>query len=230
MENINNLIMNFSGNIYDLCFYVLKESENKAETFELVCKELLRKPSDGDIEIPQYFTEDEIDKYKSIDGEIVDGFINATIKRCNAGVIAVDAFYSSLWAAFSSWFTDEKELAFAMYYTLIDKRIPYMYLGMPLSMNNDRFKELIQANKENLDKISYINRSGYRQHTERASLLLNCLDSISDYESKVVVLAQAMKVLNKSGVSIQASSGIDGLEDLLKILEKRVEEIEAADE
>ncbi len=80
---------------------------------------------------------------------------------------------------------------------MIDPTIPYQYLGKPISMSNERFKELVEKNKDSIDKVKYIAKSQYSQRTEDASLLLNCLDKIGDFESKTVVLAQAIEILSR---------------------------------
>jgi len=88
-------------------------------------------------------------------------------------------------------------------------------------MTNERFKELLDINKSFIDKIRYITKSRYSQKTERASLVLNCLDSIGDFESKTVVLAQAISLLGQS-----RSSRTDDLEALAQRIRERLEDLE----
>lgn len=121
--------------------------------------------------------------------------LDSAVKKCNFGLIKPEDFYKALWESYSKNFDTEKERVFAFYYTIIDKAIPYCYLGKPLSMSNERFKELIKRNETSIEKLKYIERSKYSQKTERASLVLNILDNIQEYEDRVVVLAHAIAIL-----------------------------------
>lgn len=225
MEKIKEILDNFSGEIYDMCFELLNNFGDDAEVFEFVCKTFTKVPVKGTIAMSAHFTKSEINEYESLLGDTVNGLLNSNIKKCNLGLIPIEDFYKSLWNSFSAIFSTQKEKSFAFYYTLIDKSIPYQYLGKPISMSNERFKELVDRNEENIEKIKYIVRSGYTQRTERASLLMNCLDAIEDYESKVVVLAQAITLLNRA-----PSAGRLDLDALIQQIDKRIEELESQEQ
>lgn len=225
MEKINNLLSGFTGEIYDLCFEILKRFGDDASIFEFVCKTFTKRPKDGTIVIEAHFSKEEIDEYESVNGDTIDGLLNSTIKKCNLGLIPVSDFYKTLWGALCANFSTPKEKAFAFYYTLIDSTIPYQYLGKPVSMSNERFKEMVEKNKESIEKVKYIVSSGYSQRTERASLLLNCLNEIDDFESKVVVLAQAIPLLNKPTLA-----GRLDLDTLIHQIDKKIEELEARED
>lgn len=216
MERIKELINNFDGKIYDLCYELLNEREIAA-VFEYVCKNFSKRLKEKNTIIDSHFTDTEIEEFESVYGDVVNGLLNTTIKKCNFGIIDPNDFYNSLWASYCTNFTSQKELAFAFYYTLIDQTIPYQYLGKPISMSNDRFKEIIEKNEESIEKVKYILKSQYSQRTEDASLLLNCLDAIDDFESKTVVLAQAIMLFNRS-----RSRAMD-LDDLIKKIDERIE-------
>lgn len=221
MEEIRKLLNNFSGEIYDLCFEILKSFGDDSKVFEYVCKNFTHPPENKTSVITKYFSKSEIDEFESIYGDTINALLNSTIKKCNLSLIPEEDFYSSLWRALSANFPGEKEKAFAFYYTLIDATIPYQFLGKPISMSNERFEEVIQKNEANIEKIKYIVKCGYTQRTERASLLLNCLDQIEDFESKTVVLAQAILLFNRPS----SASRLD-MDTLMKQIEKRIEELE----
>lgn len=221
MLEIKKILESFDGELYDLCFELIEGSSNTADVFEYVCKNLLTMPQTKEIQIKRYFTSEEITEYKILYGDSVDGIINSTIKRCDYGLAKPDEFYRLLWKSFSSIFHSTKELAFAFYYTLIDMRIPYQYLGKPISMENDRFRELTDANKEHLKKLEYIRMSGYKQRTESASLLLHCLDSIDDFDSKVVVLAHALNIL-----ATKPNSKEPNIDELIRQIDQKIAELE----
>lgn len=225
MEEIKNFIENFDGETYDFCFEIMQRYGDNLEVFEYVCKNYLGHPKNGTLPVGHHFSKAEIEEYTSIYGNTVDGLLNSNIKKCNLGLIEQKDFYRSLWDALCTNFASQKEKAFAFYYIIIDATIPYQYLGKPISMSNERFKEIIEKNKTTIDKIKYIAKSGYTQRTEEASLLLNCLEEIEDFESKVVVLVQGMMLLNKPS----ATKHLD-LDTLIKQIDKKIEELESKED
>ena len=227
MDELKELLESFDGKIYDLCYEVLVCSKNQDVAFEFVCKNLFRYPENRKIKIKEYFSEEEIEEYESIYGDTVKGLLNTNIKKCNFGVIDAENFYKDLWEAYCVMFPTEKGKAFAFAYTLQSEVIPYQYLGKPLSMGNEQFKELTEKNKANIDKIRYIRNSQYTQRTERASLLLDCINGIEDYESKVVVLAHALSLLGQSNIELfRDKKDIDAL---IQQIDKKIEQLEAGE-
>ena len=220
MIEMKELISKFDGNPYDLCYELLVKYPNETETFEKVCK-TYSPDHDRTIPIPSHFTLTEIQEYESLHGDMVNGLLYSTIKKCNLGYIAPVDFYNSLWQSICHNLTTLKEKAFAMYYTIIDKMIPYHYLGKPLSMTNEQYKDILQNNEMYIDRIKYIAKSNYSQRTEKASLLLNCLNEIENYEVKVVVLSQAITILGQS----RDSRPFD-IDTLLQKIDERIQELE----
>ncbi len=233
MEEVKYLIDNFDGKTYDLCYELLKTCEKHAEVFEYVCKYYNNREQKKTIQLEHYFKDEEIEEYETIYGDTVNGLLNSNIKKCNFGIVAPDSFYSTLWASICLVFSNLKEKAFAFYYILIDTTIPYQYLGKPLSMSNERYKELIEKNSCFIDKVKYIRDSHYSQRTERASLLLNCLDEISDYESKTVVLSQAIQMLSIKRADIEQPDigrlSRTDFEKIIKEIDKKIAELETSE-
>lgn len=225
MDRIKSLLDDFKGEIYNLCYEILATSEDQAAVFEYVCKNFLKYPKNGTIQIKEYFSEDEFEEYESIYGDTVKGLLNTNIKKCNSGAIAVEDFYKSLWEMYCTMFPTEKGRAFAFCYTVRSKSIPYQYIGKPLSMSNEQFRTLTEKNEAYINKIKYINISRYGQRTERASLLLNCINEIEDFESKVVVLAHALSILGQRWQRIVPDE--KDLELLMQGIDKKIKELEA---
>ena len=223
MQEVKRLIENFSGEIYNLCYTLLESAENECRVFEYTCITYKKRPDEGTIVLPEHFTKEQIEELESVFGDVVDGLLNSNIKKCNLGLIPESDFYCALWNAVCANFSQIEEKAFAFYYILIDKRIPYQFLGKPITMSNARFREVTEKNRDILNKITYISTSGYTQRTERASLLLNCLEQIDDYESKVVVLAHAISRLNSSNSIGRMDMDI---ESLIKKIDQRIAELE----
>lgn len=217
-----DIIYNFKGEIYDLCYELLRDAESEVEVFQYVCENLTSLPEDGQIEIEKRFSEDEINELRAAYGDIVDGLIKSTIKRCDYGMVQENMFYEILWTSYGAHFVTLEEKAFAFYYTIIDKRIPYMYIGKPLSMDQKRFMEIQEENEKLLDKIGYIFSSSYTQKTEVASLVLQCLDKVEDFEIKVIALIRAMDLhkIKSQKESVDVASLIKDIEQKIKELEQ----------
>jgi hypothetical protein len=226
MEDVLKLIKQYDGEIYNLCYKILKENKQHIEVFQYVCENLLAKPENPQIKIEEYFTKEELEEYESMYGDIVNGLIRSTIKRCDYGIIRPEDFYKNLWEGYAVNMLSLKELAFAFYYTIIDKKIPYIHIGKPLSMEQDKFKEVIKENRNHLKKIEYIFNSSYQQKTEIASLILQCIDNIDDYESKVVVLVKALD-MNATKRNIGGSISLEGV---IKEIERKIEELEQSED
>ncbi len=224
MDKLKNLLQNFNGEIYDLCYEILEISEDQATAFEYVCKNLIELPENRTIQIAEYFSKDELEEFESLYEDTVKGLLNANIKKCNYGVIEVKDFYRSLWEIYCTMFSTQKEKAYAFYCTVRSKSIPYQYMGKPIAMSNEQFQELTVQNKGIIDKIKTIGRSGYSQRTERASLLLNCINEVKDFESKVVVLAHALSIL---GPRIGLPNEHQVVDLLMHQIDKKIEELEA---
>jgi len=216
MDSIKELLNTFDGEIYNLCYKLLIENENNAEVFQYVCENFTGKPKNKTQIIKNHFSQSEIYEYESIYGDIVKGILSNTIKKCDFGMISADEFYKTLWQAYCLNFISDNEKAFAFYYTVVDRKIPYRYLRTPLSMEDDIYENMVKANKSYIDRIEYLLRgSGFRQKTEVVSLILCCLDSVVNFDAKVVILAQALDSYTKSKT-----------DDLTKLLIKRVFELE----
>jgi len=226
MEEIKRIIDTYNGKLYDLCYELLENHSMDEKDFEYICKNYELRKKEKSLEIIQYFSEDEIEQYESAYGDVVNGLINSNIKKCNLGLIKQKEFYKVLWDTFFANFSTTKELAFALYFTIVNKNIPYTYLGKPISMSNDRFRELLEKNESSIEKIKAILKSNYSQRTERASLLLNCLNEIEDLESKVAVLAKGISLFN----SIEMPDSSILVDQLLKKIDKKIEELEAQEQ
>lgn len=224
MDKIKNLIDNFKGEIYDLCFEILNNTSDQCAAFEYTCKNLLQKPEKGTIDIQKNFSKEEIDSYESLYGATINSLIKTSIKKCNLGIISEEFIYIDLWESFCKIFTTNKERAFAFFYTVIDKTIPYQYLGKTISMSNERFRQLSEENQSFIEKIKYIKRNFLTERTEDASLVLNCLDEIEDREAKVVVLAHAFSIFGQDPFSIFSDKKDIGT--LIEQIDKKIAQLE----
>lgn len=226
MEAVDELLRNFNGDLVDLCYKLVNEFDDYPRVFQYVCERFVAKPENGNHRIDKYFSPEEVTEYQVTIGDSIDGLINSTMRKCDYGLIKPTDFYTALWQSYCANFSTIKERAFAFYYTIIDKKIPYQYIGKPLSMDDERYKELIISNKENIRKLEYIANGDYKQRTERASLILSCLNQIDDFESKVVILAKAIQIFEKrvSEHKIDYSSLIEEIDRRIADLQTEIDD------
>ena len=222
MDSIKKLLDTYHGKTYDLCFEIIEKFGDNPSVFEFVCENFNSRSQEKTYEIPAHFSESDIEYFESIYGDTVNVLLTQTIKQCNAGLIKPEDFYTSLWESYKNNFISIEEKAFALYYTIIDVMIPYHYLGKALSMSNSRFQELLAENKESIEKLKYIKESKFKQYTERASLILNCLDAIQDFESKAVILSCAIMTFAPKDRAVNKSE----LEETEKTILERITKLE----
>lgn len=226
MKNLEKIINHFDGELYDLCYYLLEQCDNEIEVFKYTCENLLELPKDKSIKINKFFDYNEISEYASLYEDIVKGIMKTTIKKCDYGVIRYEEFYKVLWESYVVNLSTKKEKAYAFFRTIIDKKIPYVYLGKPLSMDNDKFMKLNIENQDIIKKIDYIFDSPYEQKTEKASLVLHALDSIDEYNTKVIALVRAFTLEGIKRIEGKSSVSIEEIEDIIKRIDVKIEDLQ----
>lgn len=217
-KKIEQLIKNYDGEIYDLCYKLIVESGDFKNDFQYVCENIELKNEQKTNKIEEYFQETEIELLKKIYANVVDGLITQNISKANYGIVKPEQFYTMLWEDVCRNFKEIKELAFALYWIVIDKRIPYVYIGTPLSMDNDEFKEISKANIDSIEKIKYVLRAGYSQRTEEASILLKVITDIPNYKDQVVVFTYLISFLQETREKNKILT--DLLEKIAEIIEE----------
>jgi hypothetical protein len=148
---------------------------------------------------PPMISDSEKDELKGQYGEILDEILKSYIKRN----MTEDEFYPKMWSAItSSVFDNEPSQVFALYYTLIDKRIPYFYVDMSqaVSMSNDEFSRIKRQIATQRAKVRFLLKREFPQKTQQASLILQELDGVVG-EERVVLLASLINELNSSSSS-----------------------------
>lgn len=198
---LNDLILHFDGEIYNLCYKVINESKQLKDDFQYLCEHLVKLPQEKTIVIDTYLSGDEYDFIRKIYDARIEGILSEVINKVNYGVLEQDEFYSELYRKLIDSFKNKKELAVAFERVLSDSRIPFVYLGKPLTMSQKDYKNYIEKNESNIKKLIYILKTDYSQKTEEASILLNFLESIENYDDRVVVLAQMIDILKRGGMA-----------------------------
>lgn len=200
-QDLYELIKHFDGKVYDLCYKIINESDDLEKDFQYLCENLLELPQEKEVTIKTYISEEEYEFIRKIYDGRIDGILSEIINKVNYGILKQDQFYSELYQKLTQNFTNKKELAVAFERVVADTRIPFIYLGKPLSMKQKDYAEGIKRNEENIKKIIYILKTNYSQKTEEASMVLNLLESIEDYTDRVIVMAQIIDLLKRGGIA-----------------------------
>ena len=110
-----------------------------------------------------------------------------------------EEFYELLWGNVvkSDMFSKIEEKSFALYYIVIDRKIPYFLLEKGMRMDNDTFKKCREKNLEVIKKMRFILFNSFNQKTEEASIILDEIIGLESYEDQVVVLASILGILRQ---------------------------------
>jgi len=224
IREIRELLKKADGKTYDVCYKLLSENEhNMLEVFQYACENHLElrknELSDDRIVIENYFTEEEIATYIFIHGATVRGILGSAVKNCAYGIVDEKDFYKTLWQGVSALLITLKDKAFAFYYILNDRRIPYQHIGIPLYMDKETYAKKIEESKSIFNKINYIFEIGFRFKNEISSLVLRCIDEIENEELRVVALAHAFSLHTK-----EMSPSKDINDALLRRIDARLED------
>lgn len=184
MENIKKridmVINNGDGESFDEAYHFLKliyseeiEIDKQIDLFQYVCENFGLNESDEGYHIEPAPYKSEKDELKQQYGQIV----NSILISCLKDNLEKKEFYTKLWRSIveSFMFNDEKSKVFALYYIIIDKRIPYFQLDneCKYSLANDKYKNMRNKYKQDILKIRFILGTEFEQKTEKASILLN---------------------------------------------------------
>ena len=196
-----DFLKNVEGQTFDICAELYKmisasEPTQQDKLFQYVCITFGTIKSNEKFSVPISPFSAQKERLEEQYGDVVNSIIKTFIQQNSEE----NDFYHSVWLMIneSLLFDTEAKRAFAFYYTLIDKRIPYFKIDETLlySMSNERFSELRQKTAHDRQRIRFIIRSAISQKTERAAILLNELGitipvnddpcEIEEYEKRIM--------------------------------------------
>lgn len=207
LNKIKNILLSANNDSFDIAYNIYniifsEEQKNyQFELFEFVCKNFGMEESDESIEIEHapYKSQQEIlkEKYGAI--------LNSILEACLKENLDEKEFYKKLWRSIteSYFFENDAAKVFALYYTIIDKRIPYFQLDdkCKYSLSNEKYKKLRDRYKMEISKTRFILLADFSQRTERASTLLNELgivkpgidanqEEVNKYERALMIMVE----------------------------------------
>lgn len=175
---IFDFLQKYDGDVFDQCDILFKmissgDPEQQGILFQYVCEIFGTVKTYGkeSVLVSEYNAQK--DRLEEQYGDIVNSLIKTYCQQNDDE----DIFYRTLWSLIneSLIFDTEAKKIFALYFILIDKRIPYFKIDEALlySMSNGRFSELLQKTARERQKIRFILKADFAQRSERASVLLN---------------------------------------------------------
>lgn len=199
-KDLENLLLHYEGSLYDLCYKILEESEDLENDFDYICRNLTKVLREKTAHTYKYINKDEHALLRKIYEEKIDGILSEVINKTNYGLIDLNDFYKTLLGSLKENFTSQKELTIALEKIFNDKRIPFVYLGEPLTMSQSVYKDKVTKNMDSIKKLIYALHTDYSQKTEIASILLNIIENSEDYEDRVVVFSQLISIIQRTTI------------------------------
>lgn len=205
----NNLIAfkkkfeTYTGSRFEICYdiYTGLTCNNETDPVELfiyACNSFGIIPSDGSFSPSNSgISQNEIDELKDTYGETVDALLDAFLQRAIKANMPANDFYTNVWNLIiqNPIFPTDKEKVFALYYVLIDSRIPYYPINPGLEMNNVEYRAIVEKCKDDLNKVRFVLAVDFSQKTMEASNLLDILLAQSDYKVQTVIMSRIITEL-----------------------------------
>lgn len=149
--------------------------------------------SSEEIEIDSFINATEEKQLQEKYGDLVDEMLKLLLDENPPE----DQFYQALGdLLLNPILRDEKSRAFALYYFLIDKRLPYFHLESGLRMSDEDWRITNQRLSKQKTKIRFILATDFSQRSEKADLLLKELDAVERHEERVTLLGY---IVHESG-------------------------------
>ena len=196
MGELQTRITKYSGNLLGICYDAFMlinqaESNEKLALFIYFCKNFKKAESDKTLKVEEVIAEEEKDDLAKKYGELIDSLLETSLNEAVENSWGENTFYDYIWKNIinNSIFSEEVQKSFALYYLIIDRRIPFFEISSGLSMENDRYKAIINEKEDLIEKIQFILAHDFKQKTMEASNLIDVLLGEDCYEDKVVILS-----------------------------------------
>jgi hypothetical protein len=188
-QNISRLLSFGNGTKINLAytFYeIIKKApeEDRIWLVQFLAESWDYAESSKEVNIDSVISEEEKEQLTNKYGKIVNAMFTALIAENKEQNI----FYKDLWELINNpFFADDKAKAFALYYILIDRKIPYFQTVSGLKMSNEDFKLILQKLRNSRAKIRFIMSKDYDQRTEQADLIMKTIREHTDSEQAVLM-------------------------------------------
>lgn len=204
----------YSGSLLEICCDIYEglqanKEEDRVELFTYACKHFGITASDGSFSPSgRRISQNELNGLKEDCGPTVDILLEAILQKAIKEKMSEGSFYENAWNLIiqNPIFDTELKKIFALYFMLIDARIPYYPIDFGVEMNNSEFRNLNEECKDAIQKAKFVLAVDFPQKTMEASNLLDIILSQKDYKKQVIILAR---------IILELRNGRDGLIDSL---------------
>lgn len=198
IARLEQFLKTVKGETFDICakiYLVIESSREPAQVLRWLFEKGYYVESDESIEVEAYIT---LVKYKEMRQRLekdVQKLLDDLIKQNVAEI----EFYQSLWNSMNDVerFCDKAEQIYALYSIYIDPRVPYFQLCELVTMENETVLEITTSIENDIKKLIYLLFYEFEQKTEEAAALLDVLDSKSNKEEKIVLMAHLLQKIRK---------------------------------
>lgn len=196
MEELQTKMGKYSGDILGICYDALTlmnkaETDEKLSLFIYFCKNLKKVESDETLKVKEVITQEDKDNLQEKYGELIDSLLETALNEALENSWEEEIFYDYIWRNIvnNSIFSEDIQKSFALYYLIIDRRIPFYKISSGLSMENDLYKAIINEKEDLIEKMEFVLAYNFKQKTMEASNLIDILLSEETYEGQVVLLS-----------------------------------------
>lgn len=126
-----------------------------------------------------------------------NGLIQNIIGNLAKQNMSEESFYHKLWEKIQDniLFPDEDEQIYFLFCLCKSNLIPYFQLDDGISMENDEYRDRLKKMSVLLKKADYIMYAPLEQKTQRASLLMDLAQQITDQRDKTVFWAYTLTAM-----------------------------------
>ena len=205
VKQIDTTLALAKGEKVNICYALLKIIESAPEQDQPA---LLRHTTESyesagssqEISIDDYITKNEESAIRKKYGGLINNMLEVLIEENREE----SEFYAHLWSLINNpILRDDKDRAFALYWLLIDKRLPYFRLEEGFKMSNEDYRSSMLRLRRDRARIRFIMSREFDQKTERADLILKQIDEASGSD-RVILMSEVIKQTKSSSEGIEA--------------------------
>ncbi len=188
----------YSGNRFEICYDIYtglmsNDECNRIELLSYACSNFGIMDSDGSFSpCGSGISKNELNDLKDEYGQTVDTLLDTLLQKAIKANMSAEVFYENVWNLIiqNPIFSTVKEKTFALYYILIDARIPYYPINSGLEMGNSEFRELLDVCEDDIQKTRFVLAVDFPQKTMEASNLVDIILSQDDYKKQVIIMSR----------------------------------------
>lgn len=148
-------------------------------------------PTTGELKLPKAISDDEeqrgILRYRL--------FVSLRLQELAKADLDEEEFYAQLWDFLlnSPLFPNAKARIVALFNCALDRRLPYYKLDrdQALSMTDEEYAEACDRIGDDVfARMDYILDTDFDQRTEQASLIMQMMDELPDYDSRCIFMSR----------------------------------------